>query len=244
MRQPIYLQPKFYVGLLFIVIVLVQWKQGYFKNLRTYLKGWRFPSPPLWIGMGLALGFSLLLWSDPFVLKAIQSLDSPAAQSLVEIGSILGRGTNLWFFLGLGYGLTYWTQQKTARRILFETLLGSALTGGLAYLLKFFFLRARPYGDLGAYSFFHLEGLLRDVRTFHSLPSGDVAIVAGAASYLFYHFKKNPWRWLLFLFPLSTAFARVSLNRHWPLDTVASLVLSLFVAQVICGYQTLELKRA
>jgi membrane-associated phospholipid phosphatase len=101
--------------------------------------------------------------------------------------------------------------------------------------LKMIFLRARPDTGVGPFVFFHWSALASDTRPYESFPSGDVAIVAGAAAVFFFK-TRAPWRWLWLILPLCTAYSRVLLNRHWPADTLASLGLGLWVAFCLSGY--------
>ncbi|MFA7001384.1 MAG: phosphatase PAP2 family protein, partial [Candidatus Omnitrophota bacterium] len=103
--------------------------------------------------------------------------------------------------------------------------------------LKLVFLRARPVTGEGPLSFFNLEGWGRKANLFYSLPSGDVAVVAGAAAYLFYRVKNTALRALLMLLPVLTAFSRVYKSKHWPSDTAFAVGLALLAALFVVHYE-------
>ena len=111
------------------------------------------------------------------------------------------------------------------------SLIGSVII----YAVKFISLRARPYAGMGPYSFFNPAGFLEDARAFQSFPSGDVGIIAGPAAYFFFQIQNRGIRWLIWLFPLSTALSRVTFNKHWPSDTFSSFIFSILTVVLIWG---------
>lgn len=226
---------KPFIGATIVLIVLREWRDGFFSRLKGFLKEISFESyRGLAIAFPCAVIFTLFL--DPYLTTLLQGLKGPFVESITTFGHRLGRDVNLWIGLAGLYSLASLTGRIKWRRYTFGILLGSLSSGILAHLLKFVFLRSRPDNQLGPYSFFNLGGLLGGERAFQSLPSGDVAVVAGASSCLFFMIPHRTLRWFVFLLPLSTAFSRIGLNRHWPSDTVASLMMSLVVAKFICDY--------
>ena len=85
------------------------------------------------------------------------------------------------------------------------------------------FTRA-PRQGFGPMSFFNHAAYAVDKGMFLSLPSGDVAIVAGAAVSLSFSLNSRRLLFFLLLVPFMTAFSRVSLNRHWPSDTAVEVI--------------------
>ncbi len=151
----------------------------------------------------------------------------------LRFGSCLGWPAYVWTILVIGYIVGMIAKKETISQYTSGALFSSALTALAAILLKLVFLRARPPANLGPFSFFNLEGLLKGKGMFQSLPSGDVAIIAGACAYVFYLLKDSFWRWLILLLPLCTAYARISLNKHWPSDTLASIGFSLILGRLV-----------
>ena len=226
---------KPFVAVAVVLIFLREWRDGFFNRLNGFLKEIHFRSyRGLVIAFPSAVIFTLFL--DPYLISLLQSFDGPFARGVVTWGHQLGRDVNFWLGLIGLYSAASLTGQVKWRRYIFGLLLASLITVLLTHFLKFVFLRSRPDNLLGPFSFFHLEGLTAGKRAFQSFPSGDVAVTAGASSCLFFMIPNRVLRWLAFLLPLSTAFSRISLNRHWPSDTVASFMMSLVVAKFICDY--------
>lgn len=223
------------VGVAVGLILFREWRDGFFNRLQGFLKRIRFQSYRRWlIAFPSAVIFTLFL--DPFLIKVLQGFHGPLASGIARFGQQLGRDVNLWVvWVGL-YWIASLTGQVKWRKYTFGILLASLLTTTLVHFLKFVFLRSRPDNLLGPYCFFNLQGLLEGTRAFQSFPSGDVALTAGASSCLFFLIPHRLFRWLTWLFPLSTAFSRISLNRHWPSDAVASLMMSVLVAKLVCDY--------
>lgn len=226
---------KPFVGGAVVLIILREWRDGFFNRLKGFLKEISFQS---YRGLVIALPSAvvLTLFLDPYLIKVLQGFDGPFARWIITFGHRLGRDVNLWIGLIGLYALASLTGRIKWRRYVFGVILGSLLTSTLAHFLKFVFLRSRPDNQLGPYSFFNFTEFAEGGRAFQSLPSGDVAVVAGASSCLFFMIPNRILRWFVFLLPLSTAFSRIGLNRHWPSDTVGSFMMSLIVAKFICDY--------
>lgn len=224
-------------GVALALILFLEIRKGYFKGFGQYLKSLSWESYRLFFLILPVLTALVLFW-DVALLHQVQAIANPHIHFIIEFGGHAGK--KLWVFIVGSYMVTCLINWERGRRLVFGALLGSALTGLVCYGLKFLFLRARPGSELGSFSFFNPNGLLKDENMFQSLPSGDVAIVAGAVSYFFYACRKHYVCWPLFLLPVSTAFSRVSLNDHWPSDTVLAIGISLIAAQFLRNYQTVK----
>lgn len=228
-------QPKLLIGIALAGALLWEWRKGYFRGWEKFQPGPFFKScrVPL---LGFPIVVAALLPFDPFLLKAVQLLGARLAW-FSDFGAFLGRNSNFWAFLIGTYLVSLAARQGGASKRILGVIVGSALAGLTCYLLKFVFLRARPSAGLGAFSFFNWDGLLHDTNEFQSLPSGDMGLMGGAACYLFYAVRNRYLRWLPFLFPLATLFARTAGNRHWFSDLVFSLGVSLIVSRAIWDCQ-------
>ena len=215
-------------------MILLEVRDGYFKGFGRYLK--TFSLKPYRLPLAALLLAALLMIFDPMLLPLVQNQDSLLASFVTSFGGSMGRSSNCWIFLIVCYLIAWLAKLKKERKLLFGALLSSFITSGLATFFKFLLLRARPEAELGPYSFFHFEGLIYDERMFQSFPSGDVAVVAGAAVFFFYALKNRVAKWLIFLLPLCTAFARVSVNRHWPSDTAIAMSLGWIAAAWVWNY--------
>ena len=218
---------KVIAGLLIFSVFFIEWRKGSFKEGKACLRRISWSSYVKELAL-LAVTAAVTMFADRRLLAWIQSQRSVVFDGVLQVGSFLGKGQNAWAVLAALYFLGYLL--PFGRKIIFGALGASFLTSVVTTLLKFLLLRARPSAALGPFSFFHGAGLLQDERAFQSFPSGDAAVVAGAAYYLFLTVKFRPLRWLLFLVPLTTALARVYVNRHWPSDVLFSLGLGFFIA--------------
>ncbi len=228
--------PKSLLGMLFTIILLVEIR-------KPYLSAWRgvFTTIPWARYLGLLVIVTIASLSflplDELLLQAIQSIKFPGKEALVEAGEILGTERGLWTLLYVGYLIAYFADTVRQRRIAFHALLGSVVTGLSVHCLKFAIMRARPYEGSGAYSFFHSLESVNSYGPFQSFPSGDVAVVAGAAIYLFLVTKTRAAAWLFLLLPIVTAFSRIELNRHWPSDTFFAIGLALVIGLCLRDYE-------
>jgi len=228
--------PKILAAFVLVALFVTELKQGYFSGFKTYLRNilWKTYLPFIVIPALLILP---LLWIDPLIIRWVLNENSSLAQAIANVGGQMGRGTNCWTFLACLYMAAYILKQDAIRKVIFGMLLSSFVTALIITLIKFTFLRARPYAELGSFSFFNFHGLLQDAREFQSFPSGDVGVVAGAAAYLFFRARFRMMSLSIFLLPLMTAFARMNANKHWPSDTLMAIAVGLIGAKFIYDFK-------
>lgn len=229
--------------LLFLTFGHGLWK-GYFTNFRAYLGTWDFKVLQRYgfFVVGLIVAFLFLMSWDKVIMDFSNRIeDLSLYRGIKTLGDNLSHNVLFWNTSAFLYFALYGSGKKRWAFFLYGLVLSSALNALVAHLLKFIFLRARPYSGLGPYSFFNPSGLFQNIEGFQSLPSGDVAIVAGMAGYLFWAL---PYRWMkggVLLLPLSTAFYRIGTMKHWPSDTLVSiglgLVVGMFVWDFYCFHQ-------
>lgn len=227
--------PKSMIGVLLTLIFLWEWRRGYFKGAKSEWRDFAVSTPlfcPPFLLSSLLL-FSLLMILDAPLLNFLHSLDGGTHALLAQWGSAMGKNHYFWTALIVFYFLSYWRVREGVPKAAFGIILSAAVAGALAHGLKYVFLRARPDSGFGAHDFLNWNGLLQDERMFQSFPSGDVALVAGAAGFLFFSIRHRVLRWGALLLPLATALGRMDLNRHWPSDTFASLLIGLVVAGAV-----------
>ena len=224
-------------GVLIGSTFLLEWKNGYFKKWFSSVGkiSWKF----------YAKRFVLILILTAFTFLGDSPVrfwlakETPFLNRLTEFGSLLGKGTNCWTFLAAVYLLSY-VIPYLKRKIIFGAMEASFLTAALVTGLKFVFLRARPVTEIGPFSFFNWKGLIHDDSAFQSFPSGDVAVVAGAAFFLFLTVRRPPLvRWLFLFLPILTAVARIYLDRHWLSDCSFSLGIGFLLAHWVWARQNL-----
>jgi len=221
------------IALFCVVLILArEWSTGELpRAFRAFLLADK--RPMLAALAFLSLFAALFSLADTVVLNAVRSTTLPVAPALFSFGGTLGRHMHPWLAAGLCYLAGVLGKRGSLQDAGRGMIFSAALASTLAYALKFILLRARPYADLGPFSFFNGAGLFQDDRAFQSFPSGDVAVVSGMSFYLFCTAAPNPLRWALVLLPLATAFSRVSLNKHWPSDTLFALGLGAVMAMAV-----------
>lgn len=229
---------KLIIGVLLALMIYGEWKKGYFKGVASYRKKLSFKTCR---GVFFAFLFLtlFLIPFDPFFLDTIQSFGRQVPQ-IFTFGQWINRNIHFWMILISLYFLCVVCKKKGGATQVFDAILASAGAGLVCHLLKFIFLRARPDSGHSPFSFLNAGGLWDNIKQFQSFPSGDVALISGAASYFFFAVKKlslRPFRWVVFLFPLISALARVNGDRHWLSDTVASLGVALMVGRLIWDYR-------
>lgn len=218
---------KHYSEILGIACLLIpgfiEWKNGYFKGAgRKFAVRQLRPAAIAAFGICLVLVFAF----DQPIRDFVHSMNQGVVHVFILLGAFLGYHMNIIIAVSVLYAAGAALRSRELRYLAFGTMLSSTVTALSSSVFKILFMRARPYKDLGPYCFFQLDGLVRLKKQYQSLPSGDVAIVAGAVSFVFFS-TKHPARYLLFLLPLFTAMSRIQLNMHWPSDTLAAFGLSL-----------------
>ncbi len=224
------------VFVLFWAIFLLEWRKGYFAQFKSYLKNVQFNFYFRLFLLFAALTVCLMLVDAP-LLQEVQAIQRPIFKSVLNLGAWLGKKCNLWAVVMVGYFLVLLFKNEKISRIIFGALLSMGLTVNVSFIIKHVLMRARPFNNLGPFSFFNLDGLLQDKNALQSFPSGDVAVVAGVACFLFYTVKNSFLRYALLIFPLATALSRVWLNRHWPSDAIFSIGLGFISGLFIWRYE-------
>lgn len=230
-----FLRPKVIQGFLLALMILREMQIGFLNHFPSFVKTHPFRS--YW--KYLALLIFLILLMIPMDVPLISSLqaveNTPLFKAMLAVGRFFGR--NLWLFLAGIYSLAILGKNRSFQELIFGGLMSGGLAGLLGHLLKFIFLRSRPDNGWGSYSFFNFKDFVQDPGAVQSFPSGDVSIVAGAAGYLFFRFCRYPASWLILGVPLFTALSRMTLNRHWPSDTLFAIGLGLFIGHFISCYK-------
>lgn len=231
---------KVLAGILLALIIVIEIQRGFLKPFPAHCRHssnpFRFPMSLAAVAVISALG---ILPFDSWIIAKVQLIKNENVLQIIKFGAFWGRSQNTWVILAILYFGAWIIRHEVTRRIFWGALLSSALTGLITHILKFIFMRARPYNDLGPYHFFDVQGYMRDVRAFQSFPSGDVATAAGAAAFLFFAARKSGGA-AFFAITILVMLSRMILDKHWPSDTVFSFWMGLAVAAFVWSYQQYE----
>ena len=228
--------PRILAGILVTITILSGFKNGYFSAIPKARPFFNFKR----YGAGLlvlAVFFCLIIPFDTRLLNFIQS-DRPVwVEALSRIGVWLNRNVEFWIVITGVYLTALAAGRRGLAVTFFSAFLASALTGLAGHVLKFVFLRARPYSFLGPFSFFNAGGFHENRHAFQSLPSGDVALIAGAAAFFFFAVRRLIFRLPFLILPVCAALQRITDDKHWPSDTAASIGLGFLIAHAVWTYQ-------
>ncbi|MSR77484.1 MAG: phosphatase PAP2 family protein [Candidatus Omnitrophica bacterium] len=228
--------PKPLVGLGVIACLLWEIRKGYFEKLTAFVKqlDWAPYGKMLFVFAAVSASFFVI---DPRILHQVQSFQHPVLRILEQFGAWIGRGIHPWgILIGVYFLFEFLFRNQASSRKAFGAILSGGFVSLITYGMKYSFLRARPYGNEGSFSFFNLEGITQDARVYHSFPSGDTVVVAGISFFLWHQLKTHKGAWIFLLLPLMTAYSRMFLNRHWPSDTLMSLGIGWTFSLLIHEY--------
>jgi membrane-associated phospholipid phosphatase len=226
-----------YLALLAVAIILIyEVREDYFDGFQRYLRSIPAKFYLLLISL-LFISTGLVTLGDEAILGWARAEHDALWLAVAGFGREISDKLNGWIILTSLYFLAWVSKSRHWRSIAAGAVMSSSLTVFIVILCKFIFLRARPVAGLGPFSFFNLEGLTQLRWLFHSFPSGDVGVVAGASAYLFFSMKRVGSRWLLIILPLAAAFSRLSTDRHWPSDTFFSLGLGFLIAYFLWRFR-------
>lgn len=222
---------KYLLGALIGFVFANELRENRLAELRNLFQT-RFLKKFLLILSGLFLASALMIPWDRAILHWIQSHGGPSSW-VTELG--IQAVKHIWQILISLYVVGALFRLETWRKTVFSALVANALTAVFSIVLKFTLMRARP-DQPDPFSFFNLNAL-KNQTAFQSFPSGDVAIVAGASGYFFFAVKNHFVKFLLLLIPFTTAYSRISVNRHWPTDTLFSVGLGFLVSYWVKSHQ-------
>lgn len=233
LREWLPFNPRLLAAALIILISLNIIFRGYFKGMGSYLKGLSFRPYALFLILIILIVAGTMFFDQAIYSWVQGAKEISLLKGMIKFGDLISSNVEFWVFLGMLNLFAMATRRQNFQEIAIGLFLGSALSGLTGHLLKFVFLRARPYGNFGPFSFFNLDGLLQNRHVFQSLPSGDVVLVAGAASFIFFVIRNHFLRWSVFFLPFCTALFRIAESKHWPSDTLASIGISLIAAHLL-----------
>ena len=176
------------------------------------------------LGVILAGGIAVLLYSREEVHLWLNSRHNPIADSLFKGWSYLGEG---WVLVLLSLLLLLLYRIRTGLTVLACYL----LPGIAAQLVKLLLFRNTPR----PLKYFELKGLASElplvpgveVHLWNSFPSGHTAAAFGVLFGISLFLRSRILQFLLFLAGLGVAYSRIYLSQHFLIDTLGGAVLGL-----------------
>jgi len=175
---------------------------------------------------------------DQQMLHALHTSNAELLRNITAIGAMLGTDTKFWTILLVLYAAGTALGSKKLTKVIFGAILATVVSVVIVTILKLIVLRARPVVGIGAAEFFQFAEIFKGNRAFQSMPSGQVVLVSSAVAFIYYQLQNHWFRFFLAVLPVFSAVSRVSLNRHWPSDTIVSFGIAVVVAHVIFSCQT------
>ena len=154
------------------------------------------------------------------ILRAIQSIASPALDVLMECVTVLGESAVIM----LAFCAVYWCVDKKLGRYLAASMCASVCFNGI---VKDFAKAPRPIGEPGIIS--HRV----ETATGYSFPSGHTQSITAFCASLFLAVKKTGLRAAMILLPLLVGFSRLYLGVHYPADVLGGLAFGWLVSLLL-----------
>lgn len=229
-----YVTGKQFSAILYTLIMIWEVRHGFLAQFPAYR---RTVQAGFYLKVFLLSVFAtgLFLFFDSIVIQEVHTVHDQRIINLINFGVPWGRSGKLWSGLGILYVVLALLRCTTAKTVVFGCLVSSGLTSLFVHILKYVFVRARPEMGLGPYHFFDFQGFLDYGSKFLSFSSGDVAIAAGAMSFLVFAFK-SPLKIVFPAVAILTCLSRMYEDKHWPSDVAFSFGVSFIFAKYVWDY--------
>lgn len=228
-----------YILMFFVYIHMV--KNGYFKGILRGLINQAVKQKKIIIAILLII-IVVIFTLDKNVSLYFKNnvIDYEIVDKIVNFGNNLGNGKYLYTFL-IFLGMIALLINERFARIYYISFGAGIVTGILNQVLKILIVRQRPYESYNPFLIFaHKKAILEGKyithiydSTYYSMPSGHTITVTGIFLVFAFHVKNKVLKTLLFIIPLTTAFGRVYVQKHWLSDVIFAYLIGYIVAKTI-----------
>ncbi|MFW5993831.1 MAG: phosphatase PAP2 family protein [Halanaerobiaceae bacterium] len=234
----------FYLAFLYLVIQI--FRRGYFDNIFRDLIAILKNNYKLIVAV-LLIDLGLILFLDRQLSLFFKNYSLDFLDKLAAFGNSLGGFNTLFPVLILIILLARLFKLNRLRNLVLIAVSAIIYARIIVFVLKIMISRARPFYNYNPFEFFkypqassQLTDILRNLNfgeitesIYASMPSGHT-VTAFALIVPFYLYFQNKFiRGFLILLGITTAFARVYTNVHWPSDVFTAAVIGSLVAAVI-----------
>lgn len=207
-------------GSLILTVYCQNWGE-YIENDWTQTKS-KINSKTLLLSGGWFAGMYLLSYSDEYLNDNVKQINKGYLKPYFKTIDNLGYAP---IAIPLSFGITgisLLTNDTKFRRTALTSLESMIATSAIVYSLKIMIGRKRPFEKKGAHFFDPFSGFD------DSFPSGHSSTAFAIVTPWVYYYRK-PWTYFLFLFPASTAIARMIYDEHWATDVLTGSVIGYAV---------------
>ena len=167
-------------------------------------------------------------------------IEDGTLNKIATFGNNLGNGKYLYSFL-IFFGMIALIINEKSVRIFYISFASGIFTGVLNQILKILIVRQRPYESYNPFLIFaHKKAILEGKyithiydSTYYSMPSGHTITLTGIFLVFALHIKNKFLKAIFFLIPLTTAFGRVYVQKHWLSDVIFAYLIGYIVAKTI-----------
>ena len=173
----------------------------------------------------IALFLNKVISLDAYIFFAVSRMYNPYLETFFNIVTYLGSSV-FWIFLII----LFWLKNK--KKVSLHLLYAFILDTISLIALKFIFLRPRP---------FEVFQLGNDINMGSSFPSGHTQRAFSGAYILSHYYKK--YRILFYSLSILTAFSRVYLGLHFPLDILIGAINGILFAVIALAIPTKNIEK-
>lgn len=153
---------------------------------------------------------------------------SPVLDAVMPVFTYLGGSWAIYVYIPLLMLLSLVNRELMPRQYVWIYCVATVLSVLLEEQLKAFFHIPRPGAAIGLE---HIN-ILGEIKLKNSFPSGH-AVFAFMTAYVLSHNRSWPWKTFLFGFALLTAYQRIYVGAHYPLDVAGGALVGSFSGWIV-----------
>lgn len=213
---------------------------SYFQNGKNLLKSPGKWSKEDWFQFGGSMAIvGALVPMDNVLNIPFENWSSKGAETFGEAGDAIGGLPGQFSITGLALGVGFISGNKKLQHFGLDNLQAQLFTGGVTFLVKELFHRARPETGLDNYAWYGpFKGREND-----AFFSGHTSLAFSTATMVFLHSDRKWWVGLIsYGIATGVGVSRLQQQKHWSSDVVAGAIVGTVVSGFI--YHMQEKRRA
>ena len=212
------------------------WQVG--KGMATAPGRWNRDS---WFQFGGSVALvGALVPMDNVLNVPFENWQQSGAKSFGKAGNVVGGLPFQFGLTGAALGVGVLAKNKPMQHFALDNLQAQLFTGGITFVIKELFHRARPESGRDGYSWF---GPFKGGKSDDSFVSGHTSLSFSTATMIFLHSKKKWWVGLA-AYGLATGvgISRMQMQKHWASDVIGGALLGTAVSAYV--YRQQEQRRS